>query len=99
MSAEVLDLRVLRPLDWATVFESVGRTHRAVIVDEGWKSWGFSAEVSARIAEDAFWMLDAPVQRVAGVEVPIPYPQHLEQASIPKAPQIVAAALQVVGRG
>ncbi len=99
VSAEVLDLRVLRPLDWATVFESVGRTHRAVIVDEGWKSWGFSAEVSARIAEDAFWMLDAPVQRVAGVEVPIPYPQHLEQASIPKAPQIVAAALQVVGRG
>ncbi len=99
VSAEVLDLRVLRPLDWSTVFASVGRTHRAVIVDEGWKSWGFSAEVSARIAEDAFWMLDAPVRRVAGVEVPIPYPQHLEQASIPKTAQIVAAALKVVGRG
>jgi len=99
VSAEVLDLRVLRPLDWSTVFASIERTHRAVIVDEGWKSWGFSAEVSARIAEDAFWMLDAPVRRVAGVEVPIPYPQHLEQASIPKTPQIVAAALQVVGRG
>lgn len=99
VSAEVLDLRVLRPLDWGTVFASVGRTHRAVVVDEGWKSWGFSAEVSARIAEDAFWMLDAPVRRVCGVEVPIPYAHHLEQASIPQVPQIVAAAKQVVGRG
>ena len=96
VSAEVLELRVLRPLDWDTVFACVGRTHRAVVVDEGWKSWGFSAEVSARIAEDAFWMLDAPVKRVCGVEVPIPYPQHLEQASIPQVPQIVDAARQVV---
>ncbi len=99
VSAEVLDLRVLRPLDWQTVFDSVAKTHRAVVVDEGWKSWGFSAEVSARIAEDAFWMLDAPVQRVAGVEVPIPYPTHLEQASIPQAGQVVQAALRAVGRG
>ncbi|MCA9572807.1 MAG: alpha-ketoacid dehydrogenase subunit beta, partial [Myxococcales bacterium] len=99
VSAEVIDLRVLRPLDWDTVLASVARTHRAVVVDEGWKSWGFSAEVSARIAEDGFWTLDAPVRRVAGVEVPIPYPQHLEQASIPRTPQIVEAALQAVGRG
>jgi pyruvate/2-oxoglutarate/acetoin dehydrogenase E1 component len=98
ISAEVLDLRVLRPLDWDSVFASVKKTHRVVIVDEGWKSWGFAAEVSARIAEEGFWMLDAPVRRVAGVEVPIPYPQHLEQASIPQASDVVQAVLEVVGR-
>ena len=98
VDAEVVDLRVLRPLDWQTVLGSVARTHRAVVVDEGWKSWGFSAEVSARISEEAFFSLDAPVARVAGVEVPIPYPQHLEQASIPQPEDVVEAALQVVGR-
>jgi len=99
VSAEVLDLRMLRPLDWATVHQSIAKTHRAVVVDEGWKSWGFSAEVSARIAEESFWMLDAPVRRVAGVEVPIPYATHLEKASIPQPADVVRGALEVVGRG
>jgi pyruvate/2-oxoglutarate/acetoin dehydrogenase E1 component len=99
VSAEVIDLRSLRPVDWDTVFASVEKTHRVVLVEEGWKSWGFAAEISARIAEEGFWMLDAPVRRVAGVEVPIPYPRHLEQASIPQPADIVAAALEVLGRG
>ena len=92
IDAEVVDLRCLRPLDDATVMASVGKTHRAVVVDDGWRSGGMSAEVAARISELAFWSLDAPVARVACVEVPIPYPQHLEAASVPRVEDIVAAA-------
>jgi pyruvate dehydrogenase E1 component beta subunit len=91
VSAEVIDLRVLRPLDTATILESVGRTHRAVIVDEGWRSGSLAAEVSARITEGAFYDLDAPVQRVCSAEVPMPYPRHLEQAALPQVDAIVAA--------
>ncbi|MBP2705085.1 alpha-ketoacid dehydrogenase subunit beta [Microbispora sp. RL4-1S] len=96
VEADVIDLRVLRPLDDATIMESVGRTHRAVIVDEGWRSGGLSAEIGARIAEHAFYELDAPIQRVCAAEVPIPYARHLEEAALPQVPSIVAAARETV---
>ena len=92
INAEVVDLRVLRPLDMATVLASVRKTRRAVIVDEGWRSGSLSAEVSARIMEEAFYDLDAPVARVCREEVPVPYPKHLEEAALPQAAKIVAAA-------
>ncbi len=97
VEAEVIDLRVLRPLDDATVMASVARTHRAVIVDEGWRSGSLSAEVSARIMEQAFYELDAPVARVCTAEVPMPYAQHLEQAALPQASTVVAAVRGMVG--
>ena len=97
IDAEVIDLRVLRPLDSATVLRSVHSTRRAVVVDEGWRSVGLSAELSARIAEDAFYELDAPVARVCGAEVPMPYAAHLERAAIPQVEDVVAAARRVVG--
>ena len=92
INAEVVDLRVLRPLDTATVLASVRKTRRAVIVDEGWRSGSLSAEISARIMEEAFYDLDAPVARVCREEVPVPYPKHLEEAALPQAAKIVAAA-------
>jgi pyruvate/2-oxoglutarate/acetoin dehydrogenase E1 component len=91
ISAEVIDLRVLRPLDDATFLESVRKTRRAVVVDEGWRSGSLAAEVSARIMEQAFYDLDAPVARVCSEEVPIPYARHLEEAALPQVPKIVAA--------
>jgi pyruvate dehydrogenase E1 component beta subunit len=96
IDAEVLDLRVLRPLDTPAIVDSVTRTHRAVIIDEGWKSGSISAEIMARIMENAFYELDAPVARVCSLEVPMPYPRHLEDAAVPQAPGIVAAARRVV---
>jgi pyruvate dehydrogenase E1 component beta subunit len=99
IDAEVVDLRTLRPLDDDAILESVGRTSRAVVVDEGWRSGGISAEIAARITEGAFYHLDAPVERVCGVEVPIPYPRHLEEASIPDAARVVVAARRAVGAG
>jgi pyruvate/2-oxoglutarate/acetoin dehydrogenase E1 component len=98
ISAEVIDLRCLRPLDTATIVRSVSRTRRAVIIDEGWRSGSFSAEVAARLAEDAFWELDAPIGRVCSEEVPIPYPRHLEEAALPQAAKIVSAAHVALGR-
>ena len=97
ISAEVIDLRVLRPLDDATIVGSVSRTHRVVVVDEAWRTGSLSAEVSARIAEQAFYELDAPVERVCGAEVPVPYPHHLEEAALPQPADIVAAARRAVG--
>ena len=97
IEAEVIDLRVLRPLDAPTVLESVRRTRRAVIVDEEWRSGSFSAEVSARIMEQAFYDLDAPVARVCGAEVPVPYAKHLEEAALPQTAAIVAAVHSVLG--
>jgi pyruvate dehydrogenase E1 component beta subunit len=91
ISAEVIDLRVLRPLDDATLMRSISITHRALIVDEGWRSGGISAEISARITEQAFYELDQPVQRLCCAEVPIPYAHHLEQAALPQVDTIVAA--------
>ena len=96
ISAEVIDLRTLRPLDDATIIASVGKTHRAVIVDEGWKSGSLAAEIMARIVEQAFYELDAPLARVCSVEVPIPYPKHLEDAALPHVPGIIAAVEGVV---
>ncbi|HEX2492419.1 MAG TPA: transketolase C-terminal domain-containing protein, partial [Steroidobacter sp.] len=91
VEAEVIDLRVLRPLDEATFVASVQRTHRAVVVDEGWRSVGLSAEVGMRIMERAFYELDAPVQRVCSVEAPVPYSKHMEEAALPQVAQIVSA--------
>lgn len=98
IDAEVIDLRSLRPLDDETILGSVARTRRAVVVDEGWRTGSLAAEVSARIAEGAFWRLDAPVGRVCSVEVPIPYAAHLEQAAIPQVASIVAAARAAMGK-
>jgi len=98
IAAEVIDLRSLRPLDDATVMASVGKTHRAVVIDEGWRTGSLAGEVSARIMEQAFWNLDAPVGRVCSAEVPIPYPKHLEDAALPQVADIVAAAKAVLGR-
>ncbi|MFE1073172.1 alpha-ketoacid dehydrogenase subunit beta [Streptomyces sp. NPDC058783] len=91
ISAEVIDLRTLRPLDHATVAASVARTHRAVVIDEAWRTGSLAAEVSARIAEDAFYDLDAPVERVCSAEVPVPYARQLEEAALPQTADIVAA--------
>ena len=98
VSAEVIDLRTLRPLDTSAVIGSVTRTHRAVVIDEGWKSVGLSAEVSARIMEHAFYELDAPVARVCSREVPIPYARHMEEAALPQVAAIVQAAREVLHR-
>ncbi|HTY71366.1 MAG TPA: alpha-ketoacid dehydrogenase subunit beta [Actinomycetes bacterium] len=96
IDAEVVDLRTLRPLDDQTVRDSVLRTHRALVVDEGWRTVGLSAEVAARIGEQCFYDLDAPVGRVCAVEVPIPYPAHLEHAALPNVDRVVAAARDLV---
>ncbi len=91
IEAEVIDLRTLRPLDDATIMGSVRRTRRAVLVDEGWRSGSVAAELSARIMEQAFYDLDAPVARVCTAEVPIPYPKHLEEAALPSPARILQA--------
>ena len=99
IEAEVLDLRVLRPLDQEGILASVRRTHRVVIVDEGWRSGSISAEITARIVEGAFYELDAPVARVCSAEVPMPYPHHLEEAALPQAETIARAARELVAGG
>lgn len=98
IAAEVIDLRSLRPLDDATIMASVAKTHRAVVISEEWRSGSFAAEVSARIMEQAFWDLDAPVGRLCTAEVPIPYPKHLEDAALPQAADIIRAAKAVLSR-
>jgi pyruvate/2-oxoglutarate/acetoin dehydrogenase E1 component len=96
VNAEVIDLRSLRPLDMPTILTSIVKTHRAVIVDEGWKTGSLAGEISAQIMEQAFYDLDAPVARVCSAEVPIPYPKHLEDAALPQAESIIATVRQVV---
>ncbi|MDE3064365.1 MAG: alpha-ketoacid dehydrogenase subunit beta, partial [Acidobacteriota bacterium] len=91
VAADVIDLRSLRPLDVPTILASVARTHRAVVVDEGWRAGSLSAEVSARISEGAFYDLDAPVARVCSDEVPMPYAKHMEDEVIPQVADVVAA--------
>jgi pyruvate/2-oxoglutarate/acetoin dehydrogenase E1 component len=93
---EVIDLRTLRPLDDAAIMASVRRTHRVLIVDEGWRSGGLSAELGMRVVEQSFFDLDAPIARICTAEVPIPYPKHLEDAALPSLPRIVAAARELV---
>lgn len=99
IEAEVVDLRVLRPLDMATVVASVTRTHRVVIVDEGWKSGSLSAEIAARLAEEALYELDAPVRRVCSREVPVPYAAHLEEAVLPSVSDIVTVVHSLLKPG
>ena len=99
VSAEVLDLRTLRPLDEAAIVASVSTTHRAVIVDEGWRSGSISAEITTRIVERAFYELDAPVARVTSAEVPMPYARHLELTAIPSADDVVAVARTTMAGG
>lgn len=96
IEAEVIDLRTLRPLDDDTYLTSIARTHRAVIVDEGWRTGSISAEISARIMEKAFYELDVPVERICSAEVPMPYPRHLEEAALPQAETIVQTVKKVV---
>ena len=96
VEAEVIDLRVLRPLDTRTILTSVAKTHRAVIIDEAWRSGGFAAEISAQIMEGAFDELDAPVARVCSEEAPMPYAKHLEDAALPQADKIVKAVREMM---
>jgi pyruvate dehydrogenase E1 component beta subunit len=98
IAAEVIDLRTLRPFDRSTVLDSVTKTHRAVIVDEAWRTGSFAAEISAQIMENAFDDLDAPVARVCSAEVPMPYAKHLETAALPKVEEIVSTAQQMMSR-
>ncbi len=97
IEAEVIDLRTLRPLDETTFLDSVARTHRALIVDEGWRSGSISAEISSRIMESAFYELDAPVERLCSAEVPLPYARHLEEAALPQVNKIAALVKKMVG--
>jgi len=94
--AEVIDLRSVRPLDIESVLASVAKTHRAVVIDEAWRTGSFAAEVSAQIMERGFDLLDGPVARVCSAEVPIPYAKHLEEAALPQAATIAAAARGVL---
>ena len=98
VSAEVIDLRTLRPLDTATILASVARTHRALVVDEGWRTGSLAAEISARIMEGGFFDLDGPVQRLCSAEVPMPYAKHLEDAALPQPAAIAAAARAMLRR-
>jgi len=98
VSAEVIDLRVLRPLDTETILASVRKCRRAVVIDECWKSGSLAAEIMARIVEGAFYELDAPLARVCSEEVPIPYARHLEEAALPQPEKIVAAVRELLGR-
>ena len=98
INAEVIDLRSLRPLDDETIMKSIKKTHRVMIVDEGWKSGSISAEIMARINEQAFYELDAPMGRVCSHEVPLPYAKHLEDAAIPQPEKIVAMARKIMER-
>jgi pyruvate dehydrogenase E1 component beta subunit len=98
VEAEVIDLRTLRPLDSPTILDSVAKTHRAVLVDEAWRTGSFAAEISAQIMENAFDDLDAPVARVCSAEVPMPYAKHLETAALPKVEDILSAAQELISR-
>ena len=95
IEVEVVDLRCLRPLDKSTILASIQKTHRAIVVEDAWKTMGIGAEISALISENAFYELDAPVGRLAGVEIPIPYPMALEQACVPQ-PELISAEIKKI---
>jgi pyruvate dehydrogenase E1 component beta subunit len=97
VDGEVIDLRVLRPLDMGPILESVKKTRRAVVVDENWRSGSLAAEVMARLMEQGFYELDAPVARVCSEEVPVPYAKHLEEAALPQPERIVDAVKGLFG--
>jgi pyruvate dehydrogenase E1 component beta subunit len=96
IEAEIIDLRTLRPLDMEPVLDSFKKTNRAVIVEEGWRSYGIGAEVAARIYEEAFDYVDAPIQRVAQKEVPLPYNRTLEQLALPQMDDVINAVKEVL---
>jgi len=96
IEVEIIDLRTLRPLDMEPILESVRKTNRAVVAEEGWRSFGVGAEIAARIYEEAFDDLDAPVQRVAQIEVPLPYNRALEQMALPQTANVIAAVKEVL---
>jgi pyruvate dehydrogenase E1 component beta subunit len=96
VSAEVIDLRTLRPLDTRPIIESVKKTNRMVMVEEGWRSYGVGSEIATRVTELAFDYLDAPVRRVAQAEVPLPYNRRLEQSALPQTDDIVNAVKDVM---
>ena len=96
IEVEIVDLRSLRPLDMGPVLESFKRTNRAVIVEEGWRSFGVGSEIAARLYEEAFDYVDAPIKRVAQKEVPLPYNRALEQMALPQVEDIVAAVKEVL---
>jgi pyruvate dehydrogenase E1 component beta subunit len=96
ITAEVIDLRCLRPLDTNTIYRSVIKTKRLLVVDEGWRTGSLAAEICANVAQECFWSLDAPPQRVCSAEVPIPYSKHMEQAALPKVKDIMQAASLLV---
>jgi pyruvate dehydrogenase E1 component beta subunit len=96
IDVELVDLRTLRPLDLSLVLESIKKTNRVIVVEEGWRSVGLGAEIAASISEQAFDYLDAPVARVAGLEVPMPYAKNLERATLPFADDVVAAVKAMV---
>jgi pyruvate dehydrogenase E1 component beta subunit len=98
VEVEVVDLRGLRPLDTPSVLASVAKTHRALVVDEGWRTGSLAAEISAQIMEGAFYDLDGPVARLCSAEVPLPYPKHLEDAALPQAGTIAAAVRAMLKR-
>ncbi len=96
ISVEIIDLRTLVPCDWETVFNSIRKTHRAIAVHDDWRYAGFGAEIVAQIQEHAFDYLDAPILRVAGADVPMPYNKYLERHAIPQVEDIVAGVKQVL---
>jgi pyruvate dehydrogenase E1 component beta subunit len=98
IDAEVVDLRVLRPLDEDTFLASVSKTHQALIVEDAWRSVSISSEISSRIMEKIFYELDAPVQRLCGLEVPIPYPKSAEEACVPQSIDIVKRVKKMLGQ-
>jgi pyruvate dehydrogenase E1 component beta subunit len=99
IDAEVIDLRTLRPIDYETLLASLAETHRAVVVEEAWRTGGLGAEIAAQLSEEAFYDLDAPIGRVACAEVPLPYAKHLEDAAIPQVDDVVAEVHRVMHRG
>jgi pyruvate dehydrogenase E1 component beta subunit len=96
IEAEVVDLRALNPLDMPTVLNSVRKTRRAVTVEESWLTGGWGGEIAARIMEEAFDDLDAPVLRVGGADVPMPYSKQLEKAAIPNSEWVIARVKQIM---
>ena len=98
IEAEVIDLRTIRPMDSATIVESVKKTGRCVTVEEGWPQSGVGAEISARLMVDAFDYLDAPVLRVTGKDVPMPYAANLEKLALPHVSEVIEAVKAVTYR-
>ena len=99
IDVEVIDLRSIRPIDWQPIVESVKKTNRLLVVEEGWATYGVTAEIAAGIQLRAFDYLDGPIERIGGAEVPMPYNQQLEKLAIPSGDDIVRKALEMVGKG